>query len=121
MNRRLKQCPICNATLEITGYHCNSCGTSIEGNFSIGDFAALNPAQQEFVKVFICCGGNIKEVEKELKISYPTVKNKLAEVKAILCEEEPVASNKLSEDILDMIAAGKLSVQEALEKINKEK
>ncbi len=120
MNRRLKQCPVCNATLEITGYRCNSCGTSIHGNFSISDFAALNPAQQEFVKVFICCGGNIKEVEKELKISYPTVKNKLAEVKAILCEAT-VASNKLSEDILDMIAAGKMSVQEALEKINKEK
>jgi len=74
MNNRLKQCPVCNSTLEIKEYHCPKCDTTIRGNFEVGDLASLSAAQQEFVKIFICNQGNIKEVEKALGISYPTVK-----------------------------------------------
>ncbi|MDO9576688.1 MAG: DUF2089 domain-containing protein [Candidatus Cloacimonadales bacterium] len=117
MNKRLKQCPVCNSNLEIVEYHCPNCDTSIKGRFGVGDFAALTAPQQEFVKTFVCCQGNIKEVEKILKISYPTVKNKLSEVTSILCgRREPVAII-MSDDILEDIDKGNLTVEEALTKL----
>lgn len=116
MNRRLKKCPVCNGDLQIVEYRCPSCKTNIRGEFGIGDFAALSSAQQQFVKTFICCGGNIREVEKELKISYPTVKNKLTEVQEILCEKKSASA---SNEILDRIEAGKISVEEAISQLKK--
>ena len=119
MNKRLKNCPVCNSRLDITEYHCPDCNTKISGNFRIGDFSSLNVAQQEFVKTFICCEGSIKKVEKRLKISYPTVKNRLAEIKEILCPTKPKKRNKIKDnlEILNKIDQGNLSVEEALEKI----
>ena len=129
MNKRLKQCPVCNSQLKIKEYYCENCDTTIKGNFEIGDFALLTPAQQEFAKTFICCSGNIKEVEKQLKISYPTVKNRLAEVQNALCADrmirktdsetsnQNIKKSKNSESLLDDLADGKLTVTEVLSKL----
>ncbi len=108
---------MCNSNLEIVEYHCPNCDTTIKGRFGVGDFAALTAPQQEFVKTFVCCQGNIKEVEKVLKISYPTIKNKLAEVTNILCDHKTKPVKVVSEDILDEIEQGNLSVEEALAKL----
>ena len=117
MNRRLRKCPVCNSNLEIVEYHCPHCGTAIKGKFGIGELASLNASQQEFVKTFICCRGNIKEVEKALGISYPTVKNRLNEITKVLCPAKKEKANPLSHEILAEIEAGKISVEEALEKL----
>ena len=117
MNKRLKKCPVCNSNLSIVEYSCKSCGTHIKGSFTISKFAALNSRQQEFVKAFICCSGSIKEVEKVLNISYPTVKNRLAAIQQILCDEKNVNSHSQTEDILDKIENGKISVENALKKL----
>jgi len=97
-------------------YHCQNCDTTISGNFEISDFAKLSPAQQEFAKIFICSSGNIKEVEKQLKISYPTVKNRLAEIQALLCPQSKAksGSKKKSQELLDLLGEGKLSVEQVL-------
>jgi hypothetical protein len=117
MNKRLKSCPVCNAQLQITEYHCASCDTTIKGTFQIDDFAALSPAQAEFVKVFVCCSGNIKEVEKALRISYPTVKNRLAQVQDILCKTRKTTSQSV--DVLSEIEKGTLTVDQAIAQLRK--
>ena len=117
MNKRLKNCPVCNSNLDIVEYYCPQCNTSIKGKFGGDDFAVLNPNQQEFVKIFICCQGNIKEVEKALKISYPTVKNKLSEVTTILCPERKQIPKFNSDDILKEIEEGNISVDDAISKL----
>lgn len=71
------KCPICSEDLEIVRMNCSNCGTSIEGNFQLCRFCSLNSEQKEFVEIFIRNRGNIKEIEKDMGISYPTVKNKL--------------------------------------------
>lgn len=119
MNNRLKQCPVCNSTLEIKEYHCAKCDTTIRGNFEVGDLASLSASQQEFVKVFICAQGSIKEAEKALGISYPTVKNRLAEVIDILCPSQQKKAQTFSTSILDEIERGEISVDEALKKLKK--
>src|SRR5690554_323088 len=79
-NKLLGDCPVCSKNLKIVALHCPSCDTEIRGNFTAGKFAQLSDSQLKFVEVFIKSRGNIKEVERELGISYPTVRNKLDEI-----------------------------------------
>ncbi len=118
MNVGLKKCPVCNSDLEIREYQCGHCDTIIKGKFRIGDLSSLTPTQQEFVKIFLCSEGNIKEVEKIMDISYPTVKNRLAEIARVLCSKTRV-KDEISESILDEIDQGRISVKEALVKFRK--
>lgn len=121
MNKRLQNCPVCNSKLEVSRYYCPECDTTIEGRFRLTDFALLNTAQQEFARTFICCQGNIKEVEKKLGISYPTVKNRLQEIRLILCEEDqPQAETGKTLDVLADLESGKISAEEAIELLEKE-
>jgi len=113
----LGKCPVCGQTTEITRISCDACGTTIEGHFHLCKFCKLTAEQKTFIDVFIKCRGNIKEVEKELGISYPTVKNRLEDVAAALgYKGEPETSpsgNK--KDILDKLNNGEISVDEAIE------
>ncbi|MBU3812102.1 MAG: DUF2089 domain-containing protein [Candidatus Niameybacter stercoravium] len=58
---------------------CNSCQTVIENDFKLSRFEYLSAEQLYFIETFIKCRGSIKEVEKEMGISYPTVRAKLDE------------------------------------------
>jgi hypothetical protein len=110
------KCPACSGDTEITKISCNDCGTTIEGHFHLCKFCKLTADQKTFIDVFIKCRGNIKEVEKELGISYPTVKNKLEDVAGALgykAESEPVTGNKRKE-ILDKLSNGEISVEDAV-------
>ena len=74
-------CPICSGELAVTRLHCRSCGTTLEGDFSVGRFARLSREQFALLESFLRSKGNLKEMERELGISYPTVR---ARVDALL-------------------------------------
>jgi hypothetical protein len=74
-------CPICNGELAVTRLHCRSCGTTLEGDFNVGRFARLSREQFALLESFLRSRGNLKEMERELGISYPTVR---ARVDALL-------------------------------------
>ncbi len=115
----LGKCPVCGSNTEVTRLSCDECGTTIEGHFHLCKFCRLTSEQKTFIDVFIKCRGNIKEVEKELGVSYPTVKNRLEDVASALgykSEPEPEAPGKRKE-ILDKLNNGELSVEEALEQL----
>lgn len=67
-------CPICSGELAVTRLHCRSCGTTLEGDFSVGRFARLTREQFALLESFLRSRGNLKEMERELGISYPTVR-----------------------------------------------
>ena len=71
------KCPICNSPVEITEVSCNSCKSTIIGHFKPCKFCSLSQEHKEFAEIFIKNRGNIKEIEREMSISYPTVKGKL--------------------------------------------
>lgn len=113
------KCPVCGNQTEVTRITCHSCDTVIEGHFTLCKFCKLTNDQKAFIDVFIKCRGNIKEVEKELGVSYPTVKNKLEDVASALghkVEPEPIVPGKKKE-ILDKLNAGEISVEEAIEQM----
>lgn len=67
-------CPVCNGELTITRLHCRSCGTALEGEFGPGRFGRLDREQLALLESFLRSRGNLKEMERELGISYPTVR-----------------------------------------------
>jgi hypothetical protein len=73
-------CPICEERLLVTTLHCSSCTTDIKGEFLLSKFNYLEKSQLYFVEMFIKNKGNIKRIEKDLGISYPTVKKTLDEI-----------------------------------------
>ena len=119
------KCPICGEKLSITKLSCPKCTTTIEGNFHPCEFCRLPDDDLEFIKVFIKCRGNIKDVEKELGISYPTVRGKLdAVIKGLGYEvpskeliKEKVANTAARNEILDQLSKGEISSKEAAEQI----
>jgi len=112
MEKTLGTCPVCQHTLTITRLTCDSCRTVIEGRFGVSKLGQLPDDHQQFIEVFIKARGNIKEVERELGISYPTVRKRLNEVNTALGY---VAKDEAQrrEEILDAVEVGELSAKEA--------
>jgi hypothetical protein len=70
-------CPVCASELAVTRLHCRSCGTTLEGDFSVGRFGRLNREQLVLLESFLRSRGNLREMERELGISYPTVRGRV--------------------------------------------
>lgn len=112
------RCPICQSELTLVRLHCSSCDTSIEGNFSAGQFSNLTPEQLEFIFTFVRCEGRINRMEQELGVSYPTIRNRLNEViRALGYEpgrEEPIEiTQERRNGILEDLSAGRITADEA--------
>ncbi len=115
------RCPVCAEELAVTKLRCGHCETGIEGNFDLPPFAKLNREQLEFVEIFLKCRGNIKEVERELGISYPTVRGRLDgvlealgyRVEAHAAGEDAGRQNRRKE-ILDALNKGEIGPEEAV-------
>jgi hypothetical protein len=70
-------CPVCAGELTVTRLHCRTCGTALEGEFGVGRFGRLDRDQMALLESFLRSRGNLKEMERELGISYPTVRGRV--------------------------------------------
>ena len=73
----ISTCPVCSNELAVTRLHCRSCGTTLEGDFSVGRFGRLNRDQVVLLESFLRSRGNLRDMERELGISYPTVRGRV--------------------------------------------
>ncbi len=73
----ISTCPVCEGELTISRLHCRSCGTALEGEFGVGRFGRLSKEQMSLLESFLRSRGNLKEMERELGISYPTVRGRV--------------------------------------------
>ena len=73
----ISTCPVCSNELAVTRLHCSSCGTTLEGDFSVGRFGRLNREQIALLESFLRSRGNLREMERELGISYPTIRSRV--------------------------------------------
>jgi len=120
------KCPVCSSDLEVVRLQCTSCGTAVEGHFEQSKFNRLDPEQLAFLELFLKARGNIKEVERELGLSYPTVRARLDALLATLgyVAEEPDRRSevvKKRREILDALDAGKLTADDALRMLRERK
>lgn len=120
MNPVIGLCPICRSNLEVTRLHCRNCDTALEGHFALGRLYHLKKEQLEFVETFIRCEGKITRVEQEMGMSYPAVRARLNDViRALGYEvgetEKEVISEEKRRDVLQDVAEGRISAEDAVE------
>ena len=121
----ISTCPVCSNELAVTRLQCRSCGTSLEGDFSVGRFGRLTRDQLTLLESFLRSRGNLREMERELGISYPTVRSRVEALVRALgfgpradaddadeATAEPVMG-KTREEILEAVARHEMSAEDA--------
>lgn len=112
-NKKLvTRCPFCSGPLAIARLTCGACDTQIDSTLPVPAFFRLPPDLQDFVLIFLRCQGKIRDVEKELGISYPTVCKRLDVVNELLGNNTPRRARK---GILEQLERGEISAAEAAE------
>ena len=94
-------CPVCSDELTITRLHCRTCGTALEGEFGVGRFGRLDRDQLSLLESFLRSRGNLKEMERELGISYPTVRGRVEALVRALGLADGAGDAALPEDDAD--------------------
>lgn len=84
----------------------------------------LNPEQWGFVELFLKCRGNLREMERELGVSYPTVRARLEQILQDLgldgasglrkSTAEDRSGDSRAVEVLLAVERGELSVDEAV-------
>ena len=109
------KCSVCGGELNVTRLSCPKCGSEITGKFSACRYCSLDDRPRLFLETFLKSRGNIKEVERSLSLSYPTVKNMLDELLTALFPEECATGKPSSMDILDRLEQGEITAAQAAE------
>ncbi len=94
-------------------------GVQIEGTFRLNEFALLAPEQLEFLRLYIKVRGNLKEVERILGLSYPTIRARFDGLLRALGYEPELEGNEARESILRALEKGEIEPSEAAEKLKK--
>jgi hypothetical protein len=115
----LSKCPVCNSNLTAVKLKCKKCNTIIENEFELSKFSYLSSEQLNFIEVFIKCRGNIKDVERELGISYPTVRGKLEDVIGTLGYTTLKVKDDNNSEIIDKLEKGEITAEEAINLLKK--
>jgi hypothetical protein len=123
MHPVIGRCPVCSDELTVSRLNCPTCGTTVEGTFSLGRMQRLNQPQLQFIESFIRCRGSMKDVGSELNMSYPTVNNRLNDVliamgyaDRVKVPEEAAAPSITGErkrEILTELREGKITAADA--------
>lgn len=125
-------CPVCAGELLVTRLRCGECGTTIEGEFGVGRFARLSRDQVVVLESFLRSRGNLRDMERELGISYPTVRARVeALVRALGFgprDEDAAAAEAAAattdtaagrREILERLARKELTAEEAADAIRR--
>lgn len=122
----ISTCPVCSNELAVTRLHCRSCGTTLEGDFSVGRFGRLNRDQLTLLESFLRSRGNLRDMERELGISYPTVRSRVEALVRALgfgpradaddvedVATEPAVAPRTRAEVLEALARHELSAEDA--------
>ena len=114
MFRIIHRCPACGGShFEIERIRCVDCDTAVEGKFTISRLGSLPFEHQEFIELFLKCRGNIKDVERELGVSYPTVRGRLDRAISALGFADTDQAERRKE-ILVSLSSKEISPEEAV-------
>lgn len=125
MNKLPSLCPICEQELHVTALECAHCGTELRGRFEIGRFARLATEDIHFIELFVKNRGNAYRVAEELEIPYSGVRARLTDIIRAMgyeTEQEPREETPISgerrKEILEQVANGTLSSDQAVQILN---
>ncbi|HEU4543275.1 MAG TPA: DUF2089 family protein [Jiangellaceae bacterium] len=115
---------MCGHRLNITQLGCQSCGTGLTGLFTSCPYCSLGAQDRKMLRTFLVSRGNMRELARDLGVSYPTARQRFAELLARLgiepADTEADANGSDGwegtgdrEDVLRRLAAGELDLDEA--------
>jgi len=120
VKRDITRCPGCDQPLSVTELSCPTCDIHIKGHFERGcRFCGLDPEQARILEVFLSCRGVLRDMERVLGLSYPTVRARVDTMLASLGyapREEARALEELADQrrlILDQLQAGEITAEDA--------
>ena len=126
MRKVLEECPTCGGDLLVTELSCTACETVVHGRYQPCFFCKLPAEDVAFLELFVRARGNIKEMERDLGLSYWSIRNRLNEIVDGLevIEPAPPASptpaaqpesggSARRREILERLDRGELTVAEA--------
>ncbi|NDV95649.1 DUF2089 family protein [Dysgonomonas sp. 521] len=73
-------CPSCQTQLKVKSLACENCGTEVHGLYELPVLARLAVDEQDFILKFVKNSGSLKDMAKDLGLSYPTVRNLLDDI-----------------------------------------
>lgn len=68
-------CPSCDSQLRVGRLFCEECRTEVNGVFELPVLARLEDNEQAFIVDFVKSSGSLKDMAKNMGVSYPTVRN----------------------------------------------
>ncbi|WP_136464852.1 DUF2089 family protein [Flagellimonas onchidii] len=81
MNKKLPlSCPSCENLLQVKQLYCDQCETTVTGLYSLPIISQLSMDEQKFILDFVKTSGSLKDMAKKMKLSYPTVRNRLDDI-----------------------------------------
>ena len=113
-----RTCPVCASQLALTRLSCDSCHTELSGHFQACEFCALTVEDRDLLRVFLSSRGNMKELERHLGVSYPTARSRFDAVLSRMGIEAPMAANPARLDLMEKLARGEVSVDDALKELD---
>jgi hypothetical protein len=125
-------CPACAGPLLITRLQCPGCGTEVSGAFASDRLVNLPEPHASLLELFLRVRGNVKEMERELGLSYPTVRARLeAALGAARARPSPGRAPGARPDadgetararaaILDALEQGEISAAEAAQRLREQ-
>ncbi|SHG14635.1 DUF2089 family protein [Dysgonomonas macrotermitis] len=73
-------CPSCQQQLKVKSLRCEYCETEVNGLYTLPLLAQLSEDEQDFILKFVKSSGSLKDMAKQLNLSYPTVRNRLDDI-----------------------------------------
>lgn len=125
MRKIIEKCPACQNDVIVTRIRCTRCACEVIGEFQPTIFNRLTPENLTFVETFVRLRGNVREVARELRVPYSTIRNHLDDVIAELgfatgtrpeVEDLSAASQR---EVLNRLESGEISVEDAAEELEK--
>jgi hypothetical protein len=142
MRKILEACPTCGGDFAVTELTCTVCKTVVRSRYTPCPFCSLSPEDLGFMLVFVKNRGNVKDMERELGVSYWTIRGRLNEViramgfeapdeadggagdEVAAGEDEPEptfragqAITAARQEVLDQLKRGELTAGEAAERL----
>jgi len=104
------QCPSCAGRLHVEKMRCDACDTEVNGKYAMCPVCALDPESRKLFDLFLRVRGNLKDIERALKLSYPTVR---ARIEQMFQKLDPPLKNIDPKTVLAKLRKGELTVDEA--------
>lgn len=116
--------PVSGGELHVSELSNEESGVTIRGKFEIPRYARLEPEMAHFLETFLRCRGMLNSVERELGLSYPTVRARLdtllEQLQLAPAREEMPKRDKTPERkrrVLDQLERGEITAEEAKEQL----